>query len=86
MAVEEDRLVRLARDVDEDERRTAFVPQNFKGHTWYAMGATPVGNEVGGLVHETVGLPIRIEHLRLVGNGDVGFPKWEECYCPRCRR
>ena len=78
VAVEEDGVAvarptgrESAGHVDEDDRRAITQPDDLQRRAIRKVGAGPAGEQVDGLVHVAVRLPLRVEHRRLVGDLDV---------------
>jgi len=59
------------RDVDVDQRGTAFQAHHLQRHARDVLRAGPALHQLDGLIHVAVRLPIGVEHRRFVGNGDV---------------
>ena len=59
VAIKEDRARKLARDIDQQHGRAAWKPADLDAHAGNRLGAAPVGHELHGGVHVSVGFPLR---------------------------
>ncbi len=70
VTVEKDRLA-ASRDLDEEQRRTAFEARDLDRHTRDGLAAAPVREQLHGALHVPVLLPLRIEQRRFVRDPHV---------------
>jgi hypothetical protein len=71
VAIEQDGVVPVARDLDENERRPSRQPHDFALHAGNILFLAPGEYLLHGVFHVAVFLPVRIEMRGLVGNPDV---------------
>ena len=71
VAVHQHAVLALAVDFDEDQRRAVFQTDDLDLHAVDGLSLGPVGQQLRGLFHVTVLLPVGVEHRRLVGDFDV---------------
>ena len=88
MAVEQHRVVAVARHLDEDERRAAGQADHLQRGAGEAreLRACPARHQLDGIFHVAVLGPLRIEGRRLVGNADVVRDRGQDRVLPRRSR
>ena len=78
MAVEQDGVVDLARNLDEKQRRSPRQLDDLELHAVRRMRPAPLDDESHCVVHVAVAGPVRIEIGRLVRDPDVVDERWND--------
>jgi hypothetical protein len=83
VAVQEDRLVGVPRDLHENDGRPARQPDDLDLEALDRTLARPAGGELDGPIQVAVGLPLAVEAGRLRGDADVLLERGDDSRVPR---
>ena len=78
VAVQDDNVVGRARNLDKQNRRSAFDPHYFDLHATDGLLLAPLLEQIDGFFHMAVLFPVGIEHGRFIGNLNIFANLWND--------